>query len=165
MVYTSPPADVPALFVQTYHRSIRRQQLLPIDFDRPEHVAAMIERRRHKKRLARSKQRRRCRYCGRCIAHRKHAEIDHVVPKSRGGSDHPRNLVLCCFECNRSKGDFLPEEWAASILSVVGMRPVAVIPDPLPAPRRRRKPRGRLRALAAAILAALPFLAAKGGGH
>ena len=32
-------------------------------------------------------------------------EVDHVVPKSRGGSDHPDNLQLLCPNCNRIKGD------------------------------------------------------------
>ena len=32
-------------------------------------------------------------------------EVDHVVPKSRGGTDHPENLQLLCPNCNRIKGD------------------------------------------------------------
>ena len=32
-------------------------------------------------------------------------EVDHVVPQSRGGSDHPDNLQLLCPNCNRIKGD------------------------------------------------------------
>ena len=32
-------------------------------------------------------------------------EVDHVVPQSRGGSDHPENLQLLCPNCNRIKGD------------------------------------------------------------
>ena len=32
-------------------------------------------------------------------------EVDHVVPRSRGGSDHPDNLQLLCPNCNRIKGD------------------------------------------------------------
>ena len=32
-------------------------------------------------------------------------EVDHVVPRSRGGSDHPENLQLLCPNCNRIKGD------------------------------------------------------------
>ena len=30
---------------------------------------------------------------------------DHVVPRSRGGSDHPGNLVLACSPCNGRKRD------------------------------------------------------------
>lgn len=40
---------------------------------------------------------------------------DHVVPKSRGGSNDPSNLVIVCVHCNSSKGSRLlselPEGW------------------------------------------------------
>jgi hypothetical protein len=45
---------------------------------------------------------RRCVYCGRGETA---FEIDHVVPRSRGGSDRVSNLVLSCHDCNRAKGD------------------------------------------------------------
>jgi 5-methylcytosine-specific restriction endonuclease McrA len=45
---------------------------------------------------------RRCVYCGQGETA---FEIDHVVPKSRGGSDRVSNLVLSCHDCNRAKGD------------------------------------------------------------
>ncbi len=32
-------------------------------------------------------------------------EVDHVVPRSRGGTDHVDNLQLLCPNCNRIKGD------------------------------------------------------------
>ena len=32
-------------------------------------------------------------------------EVDHVVPRSRGGADHLENLQLLCAHCNRTKGD------------------------------------------------------------
>lgn len=35
--------------------------------------------------------------------------IDHVIPLSRGGLDHPRNRVLACEPCNRRRGDAMPE--------------------------------------------------------
>ena len=42
----------------------------------------------------------RCAYC------QKPANtIDHVQPKSRGGSDTWENLVACCLKCNNTKGD------------------------------------------------------------
>lgn len=38
-------------------------------------------------------------------------EIDHIIPISRGGIDAIENIAIACGECNRSKGDKLPEEW------------------------------------------------------
>ena len=32
-------------------------------------------------------------------------EVDHVIPRSRGGTDHEENLQLLCSHCNRVKGD------------------------------------------------------------
>ena len=31
--------------------------------------------------------------------------IDHMIPQSRGGTDHPENLQLLCGACNSLKGD------------------------------------------------------------
>ncbi len=45
---------------------------------------------------------RRCVYCGRGDTA---FEIDHVVPRSRGGTDRVSNLVLSCHDCNSAKGD------------------------------------------------------------
>ncbi len=42
-----------------------------------------------------------CRYCGRRA--RSH-HLDHVVPVSKGGSNHPSNLVVACPDCNLRKG-------------------------------------------------------------
>lgn len=45
-----------------------------------------------------------CRYCG-IKAGEKELEVDHIIPKSRGGSNNLENLVTSCFECNRGKRD------------------------------------------------------------
>ena len=42
-------------------------------------------------------------------------EMDHMVPQSRGGSDHLDNLQLLCSHCNRLKGD-RPQEYLVSKL-------------------------------------------------
>ena len=36
--------------------------------------------------------------------------LDHVVPRSRGGSSTWENLVACCHPCNRRKGNQFPGE-------------------------------------------------------
>jgi hypothetical protein len=51
---------------------------------------------------------RQCAYC-----HSSHVpfEIDHQVPRSRGGSNRVSNLVLSCRQCNLAKGDKTAAEW------------------------------------------------------
>lgn len=41
-------------------------------------------------------------------------DVDHILPRSRGGTDHPDNLQLLCSGCNRSKGGRTMAEWRAS---------------------------------------------------
>lgn len=50
-----------------------------------------------------------CQYCSRVISPHD-LTIDHVVPRSRGGSSGWENLVACCRPCNNRKGDRTPEE-------------------------------------------------------
>ena len=45
----------------------------------------------------------RCHYCDYLMTYEE-AQIDHVIPKVRGGSDAPFNLVLACYRCNHIKG-------------------------------------------------------------
>ena len=46
----------------------------------------------------------RCSYCGVPLT-RKKATIDHIVPKSKGGSSSEFNLALACKPCNERKAD------------------------------------------------------------
>lgn len=41
-------------------------------------------------------------------------DVDHIMPRSRGGTDHPDNLQLLCSGCNRSKGGRTMAEWRAA---------------------------------------------------
>lgn len=38
-------------------------------------------------------------------------EIEHVLAKSRGGSNRVSNLAIACHDCNEEKGNLLLEEW------------------------------------------------------
>ena len=53
----------------------------------------------------------RCAYCRREATTTNRWEIDHIVPRSRGGSDRPSNLALSCHACNQAKGDQTAEEF------------------------------------------------------
>ena len=41
-------------------------------------------------------------------------EVDHILPKSKYGTDHIDNLQLLCSHCNRSKGGRTMAEWHAA---------------------------------------------------
>ncbi len=55
-----------------------------------------------------------CSYCGRSDLP---LTIDHVIPKSKGGSDSWENLVCACTFCNNKKGDRTPEEAKMMLLN------------------------------------------------
>lgn len=46
--------------------------------------------------------------CGYCLAHQDHLpwtlEIEHIVPRARGGADEEEKLWLACHSCNLFKG-------------------------------------------------------------
>ena len=58
-----------------------------------------------------------CMYCGVRFGERELTR-DHVLPKSRGGRDHWRNVVAACKRCNQRKGNRLPEEATMEMLAV-----------------------------------------------
>lgn len=45
-----------------------------------------------------------CQYCGKECS-QSDLTVDHVVPKSKGGSNNWTNLVTSCIECNNRKAD------------------------------------------------------------
>ncbi|GIU92913.1 MAG: HNH endonuclease [Acidimicrobiia bacterium] len=53
----------------------------------------------------------RCQYCAAPAD-----SIDHVVPRSRGGSHTWDNVVACCRRCNVRKGNRLPAEAGLTLL-------------------------------------------------
>lgn len=44
------------------------------------------------------------------------ASLDHIVPKSKGGTNHRSNLRLSCRRCNEAKSDN-PETWLLFLIS------------------------------------------------
>jgi 5-methylcytosine-specific restriction endonuclease McrA len=51
---------------------------------------------------------RKCAYCGKTNVP---LEVEHIVPKSRGGTDRVSNLTLSCRKCNLKKGNQTAEEF------------------------------------------------------
>jgi len=47
-----------------------------------------------------------CQYCGA----RANLTVDHVIPRSKGGTSAWENIVASCAPCNRRKGDRLPRQ-------------------------------------------------------
>ncbi len=50
-----------------------------------------------------------CQYCNQRFS-RAELNIDHVIPKSRGGETSWENVVCSCLDCNRRKGGMTPAE-------------------------------------------------------
>lgn len=74
-------------------------------YDTFEERIAMLEedRKAQDKRLLFDYQLGKCVYCGNEYGYDK-LEIEHMVPKSRGGQDNIRNYQLACYSCNQAKG-------------------------------------------------------------
>jgi 5-methylcytosine-specific restriction endonuclease McrA len=51
---------------------------------------------------------RRCAYCGQSNVP---LEIEHIVPRTRGGSNRVSNLTIACHGCNGAKGERTAAEW------------------------------------------------------
>jgi hypothetical protein len=65
---------------------------------------------------------RRCAYCG--VSN--HAlEVEHIVPRSRGGSDRVSNLALACHACNQAKGNLTAAEFGHAAVQVQARQPLA----------------------------------------
>lgn len=59
-----------------------------------------------------------CIYCG-IHASKAKMEIEHVIPRSRGGTDSLNNLVLSCHACNQAKGSLNLSEYLKGKTSVL----------------------------------------------
>jgi 5-methylcytosine-specific restriction endonuclease McrA len=57
----------------------------------------------------------RCQYCARQLP-RSELNLDHVVPRSRGGDSVWENVVCSCHRCNRVKGGRTPSEAGMRLL-------------------------------------------------
>lgn len=58
-----------------------------------------------------------CLYCGRALSFG-HMQIEHVVPRSKGGPHAWTNVVSTCEPCNRFKNDRTPEQAGMKLLAL-----------------------------------------------
>lgn len=64
---------------------------------------------------------RRCAYCG---AKDTPLQVEHIVPRARGGSDRVSNLTLACAPCNQQKGTQTAEEFGHPDIQAQARRPL-----------------------------------------
>lgn len=93
------------LFVQAVSLRIRVPEVITLtEFDRVPSNAVAFSRRNLYRR-----DRHACQYCG-SQPGTEELTIDHVLPRSRGGTSNWENCVLACVACNRRKADRTPLE-------------------------------------------------------
>ncbi len=73
-----------------------------------------------------------CQYCGVKLS-AKELQVEHVVPRSRGGPTTWENCVAACAECNQQKADRLPEEAGMKLRSTPARPAVSSYSMRLPA--------------------------------
>lgn len=53
-----------------------------------------------------------CIWCGKPLSiHHLESSVEHLVPRSRQGNDHPENLLLACIDCNNHRRNKSPAQW------------------------------------------------------
>jgi hypothetical protein len=81
-----------------------------------------------------------CYFCNRSIP-KAEASVEHLVPTSAGGSDHPDNLVACCKTLNALFGSMNVKEKIRAILKQNGKFVCPNQPtQPQPPPKAKQPP-------------------------
>lgn len=102
---SSKPVDVGEAVVRTVTRVLRVPRVIMLQlFDRVPRAHVRFSRLNIYLRDGN-----RCQYCGLSAA-RAQLNLDHVVPRSRGGRTSWENVVCCCLPCNLRKGARTPHE-------------------------------------------------------
>ncbi len=93
------------LFVQAVRMRIRVPEVITLnEYDRVPTASVAFTRRNLFKRDHHT-----CQYCG-AQPGPDQLTIDHVIPRSMGGTSSWTNCVLACVECNKRKADRTPEQ-------------------------------------------------------
>lgn len=64
---------------------------------------------------------RKCVYCGKSDVP---LEVEHIIPKSRGGTNRISNLTLACHDCNQKKGKLTAKEFGFPEVQAQAKRPL-----------------------------------------
>lgn len=64
---------------------------------------------------------RKCVYCG---AENVPLQVEHIIPKARGGSNRVSNLTIACKECNQRKGNQTAEEFGHPEVQAQAKKPL-----------------------------------------
>lgn len=62
-----------------------------------------------------------CKYCDAELTIKTHT-IDHILPVSKGGTENPHNLVMCCGWCNKKAKDILFHSFEAKRAYLLNLR-------------------------------------------
>ena len=102
-----PNSDIPITFsnkVKVIPPPVLDKVKLPIDSNtRPKKVKSTVTKGRTQNNYFLPGDR--CYYCDRELNEKIKFTRDHLIPKSKGGTDKLSNLVPCCGECNEFKAD------------------------------------------------------------
>lgn len=72
----------------------------------------------------------RCRYCGRSPQQDGvKLVVDHIIPKDKGGTDDPSNLITACQDCNIGKGSLLLLASKGQIPSYLAIESLTQLPS------------------------------------
>lgn len=66
----------------------------------------------------------RCRFCG-TTAEESRLQVDHIMPRARGGTDTLDNLATLCEGCNAGKSDLWLGDYAALVMKGTVHQPAA----------------------------------------
>lgn len=64
-----------------------------------------------------NRENRQCFFCGKILKYNQ-ITLDHYIPKSKKGTKDIFNLVLSCKQCNKLKGNRIPEDYENTILNL-----------------------------------------------
>lgn len=96
------------------HKNVTPEQAITLALRPAPIIRSAVSKRRSGKRYRKIKERlyarnNLCYRCGKVIESVEEATIEHIIPRSKGGLDHPNNYAISHGKCNWEAGDKMPE--------------------------------------------------------